>query len=187
MNKHFFDVGAHDGDTLDFFLDHNIVYHGWNVWCFEPSPQFISKLIEKSQSFGDKFKIKICPFGIGGKNTQLPLRITECDLCNSFYSDLDGPNIKKDIKYEVIGSIVSLSEFMKKFTTSSDEVVIKLDCEGAEFDILEDLLENQELLSRISTIYVEFHGYHQPEREKKRAELEKKFTELKKPLHEWKC
>lgn len=52
---------------------------------------------------------------------------------------------------------VDLARVISELSGQYEEIVLKLDVEGAEYDILERLLETGEI-DRISKLYCEFHG-----------------------------
>ena len=54
----------------------------------------------------------------------------------------------------------SLANILEKAYASRISVVLKLDIEGAEYEILEDIIKFQpSLLTRLETFYCEFHGH----------------------------
>ena len=99
-------------------------------------------------------------------------------------------------------SLYRTEETMNKHTVSSaniltiisefdieDTLVMKLDVESSEYDILESLIENN-LLSRFSKIYCEFHTRYMTEHFKadflKRENfIRNKLNELFIPFQEW--
>ena len=50
---------------------------------------------------------------------------------------------------------INFSEFLKQFN-DDDYVILKLDVEGSEYDILDQLIETK-LITKINELYVEFH------------------------------
>jgi len=69
---------------------------------------------------------------------------------------------------------VRLSEIIKQ--SNSEKIVVKLDVEGAEFEIIQDLI-NENLLNKINFFYVEFH-------ERFFLEELNKYTDIKNTLVE---
>lgn len=158
MHRHFFDIGANDGNTFDLFLNKAKEYHGWNVWCFEPSPKHMNSLLAKAKEASDTFKVFVCPFGLSGKTEVLPFY----EMVNNTVSDSFIPvglfaTLDTDPKYRVVGSCVSASDFIRAYTSDIDEIVLKVDCEGSEYGLYENLLANPDILSRIKKIYNEWH------------------------------
>ena len=52
---------------------------------------------------------------------------------------------------------IDLSKFLELHSSEDDFIVMKLDVEGAEYDILDKMLEDM-TLHRISHLFVEFHA-----------------------------
>ena len=65
--KHFFDVGGNIGQTFDWLATLSNDYSDHIIWIFEPSPRHYARLIAKCKEMSNKYKIKLCPFGLGGK------------------------------------------------------------------------------------------------------------------------
>lgn len=62
--------------------------------------------------------------------------------------------------------IISFSDYIESQIESFDKIIVKMDIEGAELDILEQIIEN-DVISHLDILYVEFHSHFQklPERE----------------------
>lgn len=187
--KHFFDIGANDGDTFDLYLYKKPEYYGWKVWCFEPSPRWIEPLCKKAEEARKLFDVIVCPFGLSGKNQLLPLyernNNTKSDTFHIetlYGAPLDFPT------HKVICSTISISDFIPQFTKEDDEIVMKIDCEGCEYGILENLLANPHLLDRISLIINEWHPSYRDMNSACRERTNKitdAFSRLNKPLQSW--
>lgn len=158
MAKHFFDIGANDGNTFDLFLNEHQEYYGWNVWSFEPSPKHMNSLLNKARQVSGKFNVIVCPFGLAGKTQCIPFYEMVNNTCSDSFIET-GLFATKDPnpQYNIIGSCVSICDFMESYTSDGDEVVLKVDCEGSEYDIYENLLANPKYISRIKKIYNEWH------------------------------
>jgi FkbM family methyltransferase len=176
MNKHFFDIGANDGNTFDYFLLNHPEYFGYNVWCFEPSPKHFIYLLKKARDVSKKFNVIVCPFGVSGNAGILKLNeMINNNESDSFFSDIGGVPDPSP-KYQVAAATFPISFLLNKFTKEDDEVVIKLDCEGSEYDIYEELLNHPDLLKRIKIIYNEWHP-NWPEMDSVRRERATKIVE----------
>jgi FkbM family methyltransferase len=51
---------------------------------------------------------------------------------------------------------ISLASILSRYKVTGNDLALKLDCEGSEFDIL--LSSNKELIRRFAVIYIEIHG-----------------------------
>jgi FkbM family methyltransferase len=128
--------------------------------------------MEQARTFSKRFNIIVCPFALYGKTG------TE-----SFYEKVD-PTADSLVPVELrrpsgeliqnredsirIGvATVSASRFIMDNTKPGDEIVLKLDCEGAEYSILDNLLDNPIALARVKKIFIEWHGTPEYKRQPK--------------------
>ena len=158
--KHFLDVGANIGQTFDDFLNKTTAFDGQHVWCLEPSPRHVPALMAAADKLRQRYKIHVCPFGLSDQTTLAKFYQKDDDkgdsLAQFLYADHETKNI--EVGYELCVSVLSITDFLNFNTKPTDDVTIKLDCEGAEYEILSDLFINGEkLVSRIEKIYLELH------------------------------
>jgi FkbM family methyltransferase len=193
--NHFFDIGANIGQTFDKFLLKTNEYDGYKVWCFEPSPRNMAPLVEAAkrvtswpQKDVHRFQVVVCPFGLWNKNGTF-----------SFYEKSDALDVygrengegdsfvesfltNNKAPYQIMATSVKFSDFVKDNTAPTDSLVVKIDCEGGEYGILEDIYSNPDVCSRIKKLIVE---WHQTSEVYKKDDLMKKFGEMNLPLEEW--
>jgi len=167
--NHFFDVGAHNGNTFPHLGSE---YDRWNVWCFEPSPRHIPELIMKGKSLSNRFNVIVCPFGVGGKNEPLEFHL-KTDPQGDSFSNTFSENIDAGCKFVVM--VYDITELLLRFTSEDDVVHLKLDCETAEYDILRSLIRNPRIFDRVKKLMVEFHN---PENFAVKTQWEKDRDEL---------
>ena len=158
--KHFLDVGANIGQTFDDFLNKTKDFDGHHVWCFEPSPRHVPDLMAVADKLSQRYKIHICPFGLSDQTTLAKFYQKDDgrgdSLAQFLYSDHEAKNI--EVGYELCVSVLSITDFLNFNTKPTDDVTIKLDCEGAEYGILSDLFINGgKLVERIEKVYLELH------------------------------
>jgi FkbM family methyltransferase len=144
--KIFLDVGGHNGETLDVVL--NPKYGFQVVHTFEPSENLFNIL----RKFRDR-RLIAHKFGLGGKSEYRKL-YGAGTVGGSVYSekkffDENCLNFVEEIK------LVKVSNFILDNTTSDDLIFLKLNCEGSEADILEDLIQTN-TINRIYSVYVDF-------------------------------
>jgi FkbM family methyltransferase len=72
-------------------------------------------------------------------------------------------------------ALVRASDWIREHTSQEDDVYLKMNCEGSEADILDDLLDSDELV-RIRSIYVDFDIRKIPSQEHRRQRLEKRLV-----------
>jgi FkbM family methyltransferase len=185
--KHFFDVGANIGQTFDDYLLKHPAWLGGEIWCFEPSPRHLPALMAKAASMADQFRVHVCPFGLRGDSGVRSFFQKDDPRGDSFESYLASDHLTQNMEtgYTLHGVSIGIDVAVCGLTKPGDEVTLKLDCEGSEYSILTALLNQPATLERISAILVEFHTIKTNERPLGRTELEARYLEIGKPLHQW--
>lgn len=135
--KVFIDVGSHDGETLNEVLDKK--YNFDKIYCIEPSKESISNL----KQFRDN-RIKIIPVAFGNENKKSKF-FSSGDLSASIYSN----NLNS--KFEEI-DIIKTSDWFDLEINEGDIVYVKLNCEGSECDIIDDLIDSNQILKIFSLL-----------------------------------
>ena len=136
--KIFIDVGSHIGETLNEVI--NKRYNFDKIFCIEPSKNSISKL----KKFNDS-RIEIVPAAFGNKNKSSKL-FSSGDLSASIYTNENNIN-----KFENI-NIIKTSDWFKNNIDINDIVYVKLNCEGSECDIIDDLIDSNEIIKIFSLL-----------------------------------
>lgn len=151
------DIGLNIGITSIFLAQKNNVK---KIYAYEPfMPTYQQAIRNLNNNPGIKEKMEFFSFGLGEENKQLTIHYNEDQPGSmSTVSDLyqDSPVI------ECI-EIRQASAVLKEIFDNHLELkkVLKIDCEGAELEILQDL-QNNNLLSKIDLILLEWHlGYHE--------------------------
>lgn len=160
----FFDLGAADGETYRTFIKRS------NKWSFEYNvgsynhDQCHAYLMEANPKFNmDLESLRA--------NRVYPLTTTAAYMCDKvkerFYLDTTGPGgwgSSLDDRHEAVATKkqavdVQLYNFMRLLQENAipeDTVVVKMDIEGAEYDIL-PCLANSPAATLIDTLYLEDH------------------------------
>jgi len=98
---------------------------------------------------------------------------------SSFYKEGNADYHRSKDKVEVSVPTIGLGKWLVESFDESDYVIVKIDVEGAEFAVVESLIET-EAYKLIDQLLVEWHSQYegqQPEG-RKRADLEKKLRSL---------
>ena len=144
--KIFLDVGAFNGEAIKIAL--NPIYSFDYVYGFEPSPKRYSRLRKIKSS-----RLNIYNFGLSSITGKAILYGANT-IGASVYPEKRFKGINDKInKYEI--SLIRASSWISKNTRLDDLIYLKLNCEGSEADILEDLIETK-IIHRVKTIYVDF-------------------------------
>ncbi|WP_171114536.1 MULTISPECIES: FkbM family methyltransferase [Streptomyces] len=141
----FLDVGGHYGETLDVALDPRWGFE--RIYSFEPAKP-CRRILE---GFRDS-RVHIVPAGLSSRTGQATL----------FGAGLLGASVYADkselgdghARPETI-DLVRATDWLLANTSGDDEIYLKLNCEGSECDVLEDLLDSGSI-SRVRSIYVDF-------------------------------
>lgn len=155
MRKVFLDVGANSGQSLEAAR----CYDFDAIYCFEPVPDHYTKLtagfIDSDRGAGYQVKryyddrVVICQFGLWSDNKEMIL-YSPHTLASSVFKD--HPHGEGGA---VVGQFVNASEWFKENIQDGDMVIMKLNCEGSECTIIENLLNSNEL-RRVTNFMIDF-------------------------------
>ena len=153
-----FDIGAHKGETILFFLKNFRVNE---IISFEPSFLNFQTLKKNSIELKRKFnnsKITLENFGIGEKREKLPLKQhseSSSSTINEFNEDSNYfkkknkiLNLKNDIYNIVDINVIPLYEYIEEKKIEKIDL-LKIDTEGYEFQALLSLREKMKIVKYI--------------------------------------
>jgi len=141
MAKVFLDIGAHVGETLQVAMEPRWGFD--RIYSFEPAPQCWPVL----EAMADE-RVIILPFGLWSSDATLVLHDP----------GQVGASLIEDKKLTGTVSEVEVRDaaaWFEENVRASDEVVVKVNCEGAECDVLDRLLEADQL-SKVDELLVHF-------------------------------
>ena len=166
MRKIFIDCGSYDGCSVRKFNDLYDKDNDYEYYCFEGNPNlFIWHPVNDR-----------CVF-------HRNIVYSSNDTVDFFIHDVSGGStVSKEKhqgyidKYQTPSHIVKynpviLSSFIERNFKKDDYIVLKLDIEGAEFAVLEDLIEKR-YLEYINKIFIEWHTEGRTDRESPKAFIE---------------
>jgi FkbM family methyltransferase len=138
-NSLVFDLGGYEGKFTDR------IYHKYkcNIYVFEPMRKYYESLCS-TLSFIDK--IKIYDFGFSDKTETIKI----------FHSNDASSLHKISNSYESI-KVQKISDFIINNNITKVDL-LKINIEGSEFEVLNDLIENK-LLDIFENIQVQFHEF----------------------------
>lgn len=129
--KIFLDVGAHNGETLEVVLEPKYGFD--KIYCFEPALQCCNTIRAK---YPDK-RVYVCEYGLWNKDCTMSL-YNHGEMGASVFKDKPRRHDKgsKDTRF------VSASNWFSENLNFGNQIYLKLNCEGAECVILDDLVES---------------------------------------------
>ena len=139
------DIGANRCYASVYFAQKEWVK---DVYAFELVPQtaeFAKKNIELNPKYKDK--IKLYPFGLGKENTETAIQmLTHRDGCNTMMQEFFDNYMPEEQGKGIIQKcdVRKSSQVLRKIIEENvlDNIIFKIDAEGAEYDIMEDLKDN---------------------------------------------
>ena len=166
MSRIFLDVGAHQGQTIEMMLRPR-----FKVDCivgFDPSPLCHAILDRK---FGGNPKVTIVKQGLWSETCEMDLH-NEGSQGGTVHADYQTtcnpePRVTRC-------SFVKASDWFRDHVAEDDEVFLKLNCEGSECDIINDLLETGEY-RKVKATFVDFDVRKSPSQKHKEGELRERM------------
>ena len=181
--KHFFDIGANIGQTLDdYILPRVSEFDGWEIFCFEPSVRHLGELRDRCEQLASRHNltINLCSFGLYDRTGWLKLHEARDPLADSFFAS---PGVRKS-KLTVLCPVVDVVDFILANVQHPDTVTVKIDAEGSEFPILERILGAPDIWRNIERVLVEWHSTG-PDSDDRRHRIEDRLKLVNIPLEEW--
>jgi FkbM family methyltransferase len=161
----FLDVGAHYGESLDVALDPRWGFE--KICSFEPAHSCQRVL----RGFRDE-RVRVVPAGLSRATGSATLFGAGLGGASVY---ADKVNLGGDIEQETV-SLVRATDWVLANTSDGDEIYLKLNCEGSECDVLEDLLDSG-AISRITSIYVDFDVRKIPSQAHRQTAVEERLRE----------
>jgi len=154
----FLDVGAHEGQTLEA-----VVGRFDMIYAFEPMPLQYEILVGR---FGEDPNIMLCNYGLAAKTGSRYLYGNNEAMDSSFYSDKVGV----DESVATLCLFQRASTWFETYIETEDDVVMKLNCEGAEVEIMNDLLDSGEIV-KVGHVMIDFDVRKVPSQQASEKEL----------------
>lgn len=166
MAKIFFDCGTHYGEGLRQFSDMFQMNEEWKIHTFEANP--VTYEVFKNRRLPHLgSNVMAYNYAVTTYDGEIDMYIESPDT--EIRDTGQGSSIVSKDKWNPQDGIlkfredlvpvpcIDLSKFLELHSSEDDFIVMKLDVEGAEYDILDKMLEDM-TLHRISHLFVEFHA-----------------------------
>jgi FkbM family methyltransferase len=155
--KVFLDVGAHEGSSLNAVRDPKYGFD--RIYCFEPASGCWPAL----ESVADS-RVTVCRFGLWNATQEHPLYDPGSRGASVFADKF------KERPTDELARFVRATDWFRENLAEGDEIYLKLNCEGAECDIAEDLLDSGEL-ARVRSVMIDPDVRKIPSQEHREREL----------------
>jgi FkbM family methyltransferase len=133
------------GGNLGFFSYHALCCDAKQVYCFEPSPECYNTIIKNY----NMPNLKVEELAVGSTNGDISFNVNlNSSLSSSSF--LIGENSRT-----ITCKSVNLNDYVKENNIEKIDY-LKIDCEGAEYEIIESLDEKY-LTNNIDKICLEYH------------------------------
>lgn len=157
MSKIFLDIGAHRGQTLEMALKDYPdceAYYG-----IEPVAEMVAACRANPALQGDRIRILPVAADALGKQEMARIAPMHVDPANRYLGS--SLLLDKTIRKPVLRQVLCLDiEFLfSLLVRPRDEVYLKIDIEGKEYDILERLRSSGLLAKHVIRIFVEWHWH----------------------------
>ncbi len=162
--KVFLDVGAHTGSTLHAVRDPKYAFD--RIYCFEPASSCWAAL----ESVADD-RVKVCRFGLWNRTCEHALHGAGSVAATVFQE-----KFRAALTTEETARFVRATNWFEDNLDERDDVFLKLNCEGAEVDIVEDLLESGQL-ARVRAVMIDPDVRKIPSHAHREQELRARLTE----------
>jgi FkbM family methyltransferase len=146
------DCGAFNGCSILKFNQIINDFANHDVFCFEILPKYHQNLCNMQSIMNN---VSYINKGVWIKNDTLPFFLsTITDDGNSLLETKTSNNIDKQNPINV--EVIDFSEWLLKNFNINDEIILKMDIEGAEYAVLEKMIRD-ESIKLISKLYIEWH------------------------------
>lgn len=150
MKRVFIDGGANIGSSIEMFLDQYPEADKFEIHSFEANAK-LHNILKSSN-----YKATIYNKALYVEDTILDFYLGG-DLSSTIRTDKTSGNIRYSDPVKV--ETIDLARFIKSNFTEEDYIVLKLDVEGAEYDILPHLIKEGIFNGWVNELFGEWHEH----------------------------
>ena len=153
MKKAFIDLGANIGEVSERFAAQN---PGFDIFCVEPNQSLLPCLFEISARVGRPFCVIWAAAWI--KDGILDFYQSSANQASTIVEGKVEHSGWPQIDYErpTIVPSIDFSGWVRRLLSGYDEIVVKMDIEGAEYAVLEKMIEDR-TLGLVTRMMCEWH------------------------------
>lgn len=137
------DLGTYNGKWAEKVSNR----FGCNVFCFEPVKRFFNQASERLKTHPN---VRIMQCGVSGESGTIDIVIPEGGDASSAF--IDTPGEKETI------SLISMRTVLDMVPGGKIDL-LKINVEGAEYDILDSIMPFQDIVGRINNLQIQFHDF----------------------------
>ena len=155
MEKIFIDLGAHLGESVIRFYKDVVDAVEYKIYAFEPNPALTSQL---QQNLKDYSNVEIISKAVSDRDGTVELYLgsmNDADGSTLVLSKHTG-NINYGKPIEVCS--INFSKWLQSIIKSQDYVFLKINIEGGEYIVMENLMQSG-ILNQISRIHLILHAH----------------------------
>lgn len=146
MRRIFLDVGAHEGQTLDVAV--RPVHAFDRIYAFEPMPAQYATLLQR---YGTLRTVTLLNFGLADRTSMRSVYGTNDAMEASLYP----AKVDVDERTVTMCAFIEAASFFREHIPKDATVIVKLNCEGAEVEILRSLMASGEIW-KCTNVMVDF-------------------------------
>ena len=165
----FVDVGTHDGQTLK-----EVTRSRWAfdlIIGLEPMP---AQFANAQHAYGKVDRVQLFNFGLADRPGIVAIYGDNSDLGSSIF---EGKTRGESNKQVTMCEMEEASAFFRQVIRDDDVVVVKLNCEGAEVPILNNLIDSGEI-NKIANVMIDFDIRKVPGEEHQEAAILERFASI---------
>jgi FkbM family methyltransferase len=179
MSRIFIDGGGNWKKIVDRYL---ALANFDKIYVFEPNPFFYNSY--------DYSNYELIKKAIWVENTKMPFYISKdtnqvaSSLFENKFCKVENKLVSNYWEKTIEVECVDFSEWIKKNFTSSDDVTLKLDIEGAEFEVIDKMIID-DTIKMINKLYVEFHLDTCIDKKEAYEQIKNKLKDLNICVYNW--
>jgi FkbM family methyltransferase len=147
MRTVFIDVGGHRGQTLDEVTKPTYCFD--RIYCFEPMPEEFAAL---ERAYGSDQRVTLVQAALSDRSGDVPIYGSNERMGATMFREKR--NLAQPDRTTVCRAIRA-SDFFAQHLDDTGTVVMKLNCEGAECIIMNDLLESGQVW-KLANVLIDF-------------------------------
>lgn len=155
--KIYIDLGANNGETVKKFMAEN---PGYIAFAFEPTPALATKIREMFKGPDSRVHLMECAAWVSDGIINFYFGTT--DVSSTVLEGKAAP-IEWGVDYAspYRAQSIDFDRWFRENTSDDDQIVLKMDIEGAEYKVLRRLLDSG-AIKRIKDLRVEWHWDRYP-------------------------